>query len=85
MTRIVARTNHVAGGTPRDGIDEVKWLDAFIDMREQDLRDPANKEYGPIFRDAVDRAQAIRKIYAEGNYDLAKPITVTVYGDTFTF
>ena len=85
VTRIVARTNHAAGGTPREGIDEVKWLDAFIDMREQDLRDPANKEYGPIFRDAVDRAQAIRKIYAEGNYDLAKPITVTVYGDTFTF
>lgn len=85
VTQIVARTNRAAGGTPRDGIDEVKWLDAFIDMREQDLRDPANKEYGPIFRDAVDRAQAIRKIFTERNYDLARPITVTVYGDTFTF
>lgn len=85
VSQIVARTNHVVGGAPRDGIDEVKWLDAFIDMREQDLRDPANKAYGPIFRDAVDRAQAIRKIFREGNYDLARPITVTVYGDTFTF
>ena len=85
MAQIVDRTNRAVGGTPGDGVDEVKWLDAFIDMREQDLRDPANKEYGPIFLDAVDRAQAIRKIFTERNYDLAKPITVTVYGDTFTF
>ena len=85
VNQIVARTNHAVGGTPRGGVDEVKWLGAFIDMREQDLRDPANKEYGPIFLDAVDRAQAIRKIFREENYDLAKPITVTVYGDTFTF
>ena len=85
VNQIVARTNRAVGGTPRDGVDEVKWLDAFIDMREQDLRDPANKEYGPIFRDAVDRAQAIRTIFREGNYDLARPITIEVYGDTFTF
>lgn len=85
VAQIVDRTNRAVGGTPGDGVDEVKWLDAFIDMREQDLRDPANKEYGPIFLDAVDRAQAIRKIFTERNYDLAKPITVTVYGDTFTF
>ena len=63
----------------------MKWLDAFIDMREQDLRAPANKAYGPIFLDAVDRARAIRKIFEEKNYDLFKPITITVYGDTFTF
>ena len=85
VNQIVARTNRLVGGTPADGIDEVKWLGAFIDMREQDLLDPANREYGPIFRDAVDRAEAIRKIFKEKNYDLARPITITVYGDTFTF
>ena len=85
LSQIVARTNQAAGGTPGSGVDEVKWLDAFIDMREQDLRAPANKAYGPIFLDAVDRARAIRKIFEEKNYDLFKPITITVYGDTFTF
>ena len=85
LSQIVARTNQAVGGTPGSGVDEVKWLDAFIDMREQDLRAPANKAYGPIFLDAVDRARAIRKIFEEKNYDLFKPITITVYGDTFTF
>ncbi len=85
LTQIVARTNKAAGGTPRDGVEEVKWLDTFIQTREQDLREPANKNYAPIFQYAVDRARAIRKILQERNYDLSQPITITVYGDTFTF
>ena len=85
LTQIVARTNQAAGGTPRDGVEELKWLDTFIQKREQDLRAPANMAYAPIFLDAVDRAQAIRKILQEGNVDLSRPITITVYGDTFTF
>lgn len=85
ITQIVARTNQAIGGTPRDGVDEVAWLRKFIDMREQDLRAPENREYAAIFLDAVDRARAIRKILDDGNFDLSRPITVTVYGDTFTF
>lgn len=85
ITQIVARTNQAVGGTPRDGVDEVTWLRKFIDMREQDLRAPENKDYAVIFLDAVDRARAIRKILDEDNVDLSRPITVTVYGDTFTF
>ena len=85
LTKIIERTNQAAGGTPKSGVDELKWLNLFIATREDDLLHPENQDYAPIFLDSVDRAHAIRKIYDEQNYDLTQPITITVYGDTFTF
>jgi len=85
ITKIIERATKKLGGTPKDGIKELTWLNAFLTEREEDLRHPENKEYAPTFLHAVDRVRAIQTILSDRNYDLAKPITVTVYGDTFTF
>jgi chitosanase len=36
------------------------------------------------WRECADRVESLRRIAATGNYDLAGPITFTVYGDEFT-
>ena len=85
ITKIIDQATKKLGGTPKDGIPELTWLNAFLTEREDDLRQPENKEYAPTFLHAVDRVRAIQTILNDRNYDLMKPITVTVYGDTFTF
>jgi chitosanase len=85
ITKIIERATKRVGATPKDGIQELTWLNAFLTEREEDLRHPENKEYAPTFLHAVDRVRAIQTILIDRNYDLARPITVTVYGDTFTF
>ena len=85
ITKIIERATKKVGATPKEGIAELTWLRAFLAAREDDLRYPENLENAPTFLHAVDRVRAIQTILRDGNYDLAKPITVTVYGDTFTF
>lgn len=85
ITKIIERATQKLGATPKSGIAELTWLHAFLTEREENLRNPENKEYAPIFLHAVDRVRAIQTILSDRNYDLVKPITVTVYGDTFTF
>lgn len=85
ITKIIERATKKLGGTPKDGLSELTWLHAFLKEREEDLRHPENKDYAPTFLHAVDRVRAIQTILSDRNYDLSKPITVTVYGDTFTF
>jgi chitosanase len=85
ITKIIERATKKIGATPKEGVPELVWLNAFLDERERDLRQPENKDYAPTFLHAVDRVRAIQTILRDHNYDLSKPITVTVYGDTFTF
>lgn len=85
ITKIIERATKKIGATPKGGIVELTWLQAFLAEREENLRHPENKDYAPTFLHAVDRVRAIQTILSDRNYDLAKPITITVYGDTFTF
>jgi len=85
ITKIIERATKRVGATPKDGVAELTWLNAFLTEREEDLRYPENKDYAPTFLHAVDRVRAIQTILIDRNYDLTRPITVTVYGDTFTF
>ncbi len=85
ITKIIERATKKIGATPKEGMPELIWLNAFLEERERDLRQPENQDYAPTFLHAVDRVRAIQTILRDRNYDLTKPITVTVYGDTFTF
>jgi len=85
ITKIIERATKKVGATPKGGIPELTWLNAFLTEREEDLRRPENKEYVSTFLHAVDRVRAIQTILLDRNYDLLRPITVTVYGDTFSF
>jgi hypothetical protein len=71
-------------GSPATGVDEKKWLQAFLTERRKDLLNPADKATAAGWAASVSRADAIQSIYDRGNFKLELPITITVYGDTFT-
>lgn len=84
VTRIAARATVAAAGTPNSGVDEKKWLQAFLTERRKDLLNPANKATAAGWAASVSRADAIQSIYNSGNFNLDQPIRITVYGDTFS-
>jgi chitosanase len=63
------------GGTPKTGINENTFLSKVMDLRYNYLKsnDP----------DGLDRVNGFKKLLTSGNVDLAMPLTITVYGDTF--
>lgn len=62
--------------TPAEGGNEEAWLNAFLDAREKImLREEAHSD--------LSRIAAQRKFLAEGNFDLALPLSWTMYGDEF--
>jgi len=84
INKIVERASLAAGGTPTSGVDEKKWLQAVLTERRANLINPANKATAFAWKASVSRADAIRSLYNAGNFNLDKPITITVYGDTFS-
>jgi Glycosyl hydrolase family 46 len=44
LPALLKRTEKAAGGTPKKGIDEKKWLDVFLKIRREDLENPHAKE-----------------------------------------
>jgi chitosanase len=84
VVRIAARATVATAGTPNSGIDEKKWLQAFLTERRKDLLNPANKATAAGWAASVSRADAIQSIYNSGNFNLDQPIRITVYGDTFS-
>jgi chitosanase len=79
---LIERTNERVGKPDEAG--EVSWLDAFFDVRIDDLTNPSNADTAEEWRESTDRVECLRRLAATGNYDLAGPITFTVYGDEFT-
>jgi chitosanase len=84
INMIASRASTAAGGAPASGVDELKWLQAFLSERRKDLMHPANRETAAGWAASVSRADAIQSIYDKGNFNLDKAITISVYGDTFT-
>jgi chitosanase len=76
LPALLKRTGQAAGGTPKSGIDEKKWLEAFLKIRRGDLENPHNKDTQKVWRESVDRVDEFSKIAKSGNYDLHGPIKV---------
>lgn len=84
VNKIVERATVAVNGDPKSGVDEKKWLQAFLTERRNDLLNPGNKATGTSWAASVSRADAIQSIYDKSNFNLDKTITITVYGDSFT-
>ncbi|MEV5507956.1 chitosanase [Streptomyces orinoci] len=82
LPALISRTNAKAGSPSSAG--ESAWLDAFFDVRKDDLNNPANPDTADEWRKSVDRVEAVRRIARTGNYNLDGPFTVTVFGSTYT-
>lgn len=81
---LAARATKTVGGTPKDGVPESKWLGAFLDERRKDLAHAYNRATRKEWAESVGRADAMRKLFDSGNYDLTGPFTVDPYGTPFT-
>lgn len=78
MAALADQTDKAMGGSPRMGVDEVRWLTRFLDLRLEVLGSE------PAWKDSVDRIGMYRRLLATGNSALATPFTVTCHGDSFT-
>ncbi|GAC1367275.1 MAG: chitosanase [Actinomycetota bacterium] len=71
---LIQRATAAAGGTPGTGVNEARWLAAFLRERRQTLlhaRDPATRS---AWAASVGRVDAWSQLLQEGNWDLRGPI-----------
>jgi chitosanase len=69
IDHIVEKTRIALGGYPLDGVDEVTWLDQFLTIRAQTIKDLENWQ--------TKRIDFYRELLHEGNLNLDGPIYVT--------
>ncbi|MFF3008346.1 chitosanase [Kitasatospora sp. NPDC057940] len=82
LPALISRTNAKVG--PPSGAGESTWLNAFFDVRVDDLTNPANSSTADEWRKSVDRVECLRRIAATGNYNLDGPLSVTAFGSGYT-
>ncbi|MEV7773619.1 chitosanase [Kitasatospora sp. NPDC086791] len=82
LPALIARTTGRVGSPSAAG--ERAWLDAFFEVRIDDLTNPANSSTADEWRKSVDRVECLRRIAATGNQDLDGPFTITAFGSAYT-
>ncbi len=65
-----------AGGTPKAGVSEHKWLQSFLTVRRADLAHAHDPETRKEWAKAVSRVDVFSDLLAAGNDDLDGPIHV---------
>ncbi len=76
LPALLQRTQQKVNGTPQTGIDEKKWLQAFLKIRRDNLLNPTNQDTQEEWAQSVDRCDAFSAIAEQGNYDLHGSIKV---------
>ena len=71
VSTLIAQTNTAVGGTPKSGIDEIKWLNSYLDIRYAVLA------ADPTWKTSTDRVTVFKShIVAVGNINLDNPIHI---------
>lgn len=83
LSALLASTREKTGGNPADGVAEKTWLQAFLDVRADDLRNPHDAESRDVWAASVDRVDALRGLVDDDRPDLTPPVTITVDGDDY--
>jgi chitosanase len=81
LPSLIARTRRRAGGMPKDGVAEARWLSAFLTVRRADLRAPHNRDRRVDWPESVGRVDALRALLRGGHFQLAPPLSVDPWGD----
>ncbi|MGW2373469.1 chitosanase [Kitasatospora sp. NPDC001683] len=82
LPALISRTDDKVGAPAAVG--EAAWLDAFFDVRIDDLLNPANSATKDEWSKSVDRVECLRRIARSGNHNLDGPLTVTAFGSSYT-
>jgi chitosanase len=73
---LIDQTTSAMGGTPKTGVNEIAWLNKFIQIRDAKL----NSEH----LGDQDRQNGWKEDIAAGNYNLVTPYVIHTYGDPYT-
>jgi chitosanase len=82
LPALISRTNAAVGNPATAG--EAAWLDAFFNVRIDDLQHPANSATQAEWSQSVDRVECLRRIASTGDYNLDGPLTITAFGSSYT-
>jgi chitosanase len=81
---IVTAAGRDASGNPSDGVEERRFLNAFLAVREQHLLHAADRSTRKGWANSVDRVVVLRKLVADSRQGLTPPVAVRVYGSAYT-
>ena len=73
---LITRTNTAAHGTPATGVNELTWLQEFLDTRRADLAHAYNFDTREAWALSVDRVDALLALLNGGNLDLKGPVVM---------
>ncbi len=76
LSALVTRTTNRVGGTPKTGVDESRWLAAFLAVRAQDLLHPANRTTQEVWAASVGRVYVLEQLLTDRNLELRGPIKI---------
>jgi chitosanase len=84
LPALIAVTNKKMGGTPKTGVDEKKWLSAFLDVRRADLAHAHNPDTREEWAQSVGRVDSLKQLLKSGNFDLNGPFTIEWEQERYT-
>lgn len=84
LPALIQRTTERAGGTPKSGIPEAKWLDLFLAERRATLAHAYAEETREVWAESVGRCDALQSLAQAGNYDLHGPIVIKPFDTEHT-
>jgi chitosanase len=84
LSAMISKTNAAMKGSPKDGVDEANWLAKFLEIRENVLLNPENKETQAAWSESTDRVKVFINLLNQQNFILKLPMEITCYGDSVT-
>lgn len=84
LPALIDRASTAADGQPATaGVAERRWLLDFLDVRAATLRDATDPATRQVWRQSVDRVEALRRLVQADQHQLAPPVTLTVFGGQY--
>jgi chitosanase len=74
---LISRANKEAGGSPKQGVPETRWLGAFLKVRRADLAHTSDPATRKEWAQSVSRVDVFSDLLAAKNLALTGPIHIT--------
>jgi chitosanase len=76
LRALIKSTNKKMEGSPKDGVDELKWFEEFMKVRKEVLSDADDESTRDEWAESVGRVDVYKQIFKDENYDLKTPIKI---------
>ncbi len=82
LATLVIKTDRVVGRSANAGSSEHEWVTAFLDIRAETLRNPAEPRHQRLWPLTTGRVTALTRLAEADAWDLRPPVLVNAYGLT---